>query len=304
MNHIQLHQSKRKDRRVDSPAVAAASEAKATFKPVLVKGIGEGELIEVKPSMFARLDIDPAYQRGETSMVGTILRVLQAGGKVLDPVTLCHRKGDDKTLWVVDGYQRVCAHQETKLPFMAMLHQSEDAEAEHQFFIALNARRAVAPNVIAKAWVGPSGTAMRRANESPEHPLYDRVNFSQSQNETRIAASCLAKGMLCVVGFPRSGGRIDVIMSKTDTGMAKQMPKARVEHYLRLVGMVCPVGFLPALVLRALGTVAQERWITDIKMPNRKVIERLKTTQWASKVILVERYYPLLLDLVRKVWRA
>ena len=294
--------TKKKSTRVDSEAVRLASEKKSKYAPVIVEGISDGELVTVTPSMFRLLDVDAAYQRGETQMVNQIVRAIQAGGKILDPVTLCVRKGDER-MWVVDGHQRVCAFQQTKTPFKAMLHKSSSAEAEHQFFIALNAKRSVTANVIVKAWTGPSGEALRRANESMEHPLYERVNFGPSGNNNKINASSLTVGMQCIVGS-KSGGRIDVVLSKVDMGMSKSFVRARVEHYLRLVGMISPQGCTPALVLRALGDVARERWERDIEMPNRKVIDRMKNKNWAGDVILTAKYYPILLDTVRKMWRA
>jgi hypothetical protein len=290
-------------RRIESPAIQAALEKRAQYKPVTVSGIGEGKLITVTPSMFGRLDVDAAYQRGETNMVGQIVRALQSGGKVLDPVTLCQRPDSDK-LWIIDGYQRVCAFQQLNMPFKAMLHESDSADAEHQFFIAMNARRSVSANVIVKAWTGPSGFLLRRANESMEHPLYDRVNFSQSSSDARIAASSLLNGVKCAVGIDRTGGKVDVVLSRVDMALAKRLNVARAEHYLRLVGLVAPKMYLPALVLRAIGTVAYERWQNDTHMPTLKVIERMRNKNWAADVVLVEKYMPVLLDAVRKIWKA
>ena len=292
-----------KGSRADSPAVAAANDLRAGFRPVVVDGVSDGELITVTLSMFSSLDIDPAYQRGETTMVGQIIRAVQAGGKVLDPVTLCQRKGSDK-LWIVDGHQRVCAFQQLRIPFKAMLHKSVSPDAEHHFFIALNAKRGLNANVIVKAWTGPSGVMMRKANESLEHPLYGRLNFSQGANESRISATSLARGVMCVVGHGKNSGRVDMIMSRIDLAMAKTMNRARAEHYLRLIGLACPQGNLPALVLRAIGDVASERWEKQVYMPPRKVIDRMRVKTWAASVVLQEKYYSVLVDTVGKMWRA
>ena len=287
--------------RIASPLVMAATERRSLSKPVIVTGIGKGELVTITPSMFSKLDVDPAYQRGETSMINNIVRALQAGGQIHDPVTLCVRNGGDK-LWVVDGHQRVCAFQQLKMPFVAMLHKSASPESEHSFFIALNSKRGLSANVIVKAWTGPIGGIMRKANESLEHPMYDRINFSQAAAGTRLAASSLVRALLAVVGNEGSG-RIEVSLSKLDNAMAKSMQKARVEHYLRLIGKVCPSGTLPALVLRAIGSVAHEQWEHEVKMPSVKTIERLRLKQWAASVVLLEKYQPVLIDIVRKMWR-
>ena len=295
-------ESKRHQRRAENPAVAAQAEKQSTHKPVVVSGIGPGELVTVTPAMYKLLDVDPAYQRGETTMVNSIVRALQAGGKVHDPVTLCERKGGD-TLWIVDGWQRVCAFQQMKMSFSAIIHKSDSADSEHQFFIAMNSKRAVAANVIVKAWTGPSGTLMRKVNESPEHPLYNRINFSQAASPTRIAASSLARALMNLMGSSRSG-RIEVYLSSLDVAMAsKVMTRARIEHFLRLLGHVSPAGAIPSMVIRAIATVALERWHHDVTMPNKRVIERLRTKQWATSVMLMEKYFPILLDVVRKMWR-
>jgi hypothetical protein len=296
-------QQKQKRTRAESENIASAIEKRAQFKPVVVTGIGPGKLVTVKASEFGRLDVDPAYQRGRTNMVNQIVRAIQAGGAVLDPVTLCMRPDSDR-LWIIDGYQRVCAFQQTKTPFQAMLHESDSGEAEHEFFIAMNSKRAVSANVIVKAWTGPSGTLLRKSNESMEHPLYERINFTQSNSDSKFSASTLVTGLKSVVGADRTGGRVEVHLSRLDMAMQKRMNVARAEHYLRLIGKVCDRGSLPAMVVRALGIVASERWTDDVTMPPLKVIERLRAKNWAADVVLVEKYMPVLLEQMRKVWKA
>jgi hypothetical protein len=293
---------KRRNTRAESAAVAAHHDKRAAHKPVMVEGIGPGELITVTPGMFSMLDVDPAYQRGETSMVGQIVRALQGGGKVLDPVTLCQRRGSDK-YWIVDGYQRVCAFQQLRLPFQAMLHKSSSVEDEKSFFVALNARRAVSPNVIVKAWTGPIGAIMRKANESFEHPLSGRINFTQSANATRFAASSLLRACLSVIGQDKSGGRVEVLLSRLDLAMSNSIQRARVEHFLRLIGRISPTGYMPVIVMRAIATVAFEHWEKVVEMPSPKVMERMRVKQWAASTVLVEKYLPILINDVRKIWK-
>jgi hypothetical protein len=290
-------------RRAESAAVAAVADRLSHHKPVIVTGISPGEFITVTPSMFSRLDVDASYQRGETGMVNSIIRTLQSGGKVLDPVTLCERRGDkDDKLWIVDGHQRVCAFQHMKMPFTAMLHKSDDVDSEKTFFVALNAKRSLNANVIVKAWTGPVGEMIRRANENPEHPLYNRINLTQSSNDAKIAASSLVRSLNALTGTNRSS-QISVMLSTVDLAIiTRKLDRARVEHYLRLLGYVSPSGSMPHLVLRALATVARERWKNDAVIPNKKVIERLRTKQWATACILVEKYFSILLDVVRKAW--
>lgn len=299
-----IPKSTKRQTRIQSEAVRERAESRSTYKPVIVDGISAGELITVTKSMFDKLDVDPQYQRGKTLMVGQIIRAIQAGGSVLDPVTLCQRPGSE-TMWVVDGHQRVCAFQETGTPFKAMLHKSKDANAEHQFFIALNAKRAVSANIIVKAWTGPAGVMLRKANESMEHPLYERVNFGPSGNDRRINASTLVNGMVTITNKGTAAGRVDVLLAKVDMSVtSKTRQRARVEHYLRLIGLISPSGGLPHLVVRALGEVAGERWVKEIEMPNRKIIEKLSKKNWVADTILLQKYYSVLLDTVRKIWKA
>lgn len=288
--------------RAESKAVHANAEKRSQYKPVIVQGISPGELITVTPKQFDKIDIDPSYQRGETYMVGQIVRALLSGGSVLDPVTLCQRKGSD-TMWVVDGHQRVCAFQQVGKPFTAMLHKSESAEAERQFFIALNAKNSVSANVIVKAWNGPSGAMLRKANESPEHPLYDRINFQAGGNESRLSASAVMHALLAVTGAYTSG-RTEVVMARIDLAISsKSMARARAEHFLRLLGMISPKGMLPYLVIRAIAEVARERWDRDVYLPKRSVIERLSNRNWAADTILILKYLSVLVDSIRKIWK-
>lgn len=292
----------RKATRATSEAVRLQSEKRALTKPLTCTGIGQGELVMVTPDMYGQLDVDPAYQRGETSMVGEIVRALQAGGKSLDPVTLCWRKDNPRKWWIVDGWQRSCAHMQLRLPIQAMLHPSEGVASEAEFFAILNNRRAVQANVIVKGWSGPSAALLRDVNADPRHPLYQRINFTQGSNESRIAASTLMRAMLAAVGVSKSPGRIHALLSRLDTAMQNTRHVARLNAYLELLGRAFPKGTPPAILMRALGTAAYERWQEAVKMPSEKTIEKLRERQW--KTVLVERYMPVLLEEVKKVWRA
>lgn len=291
--------------RATSPAVAAQAEKRAVIKPVIVKGISPGELVTITPSMFKYLDVDPAYQRGETLMVNKIIRVLQAGGEVLDPVTLCKRKDTGEKLWIVDGHQRTCAFQEVGVSFKAMLHKSESAEAEHQLFLALNARKGVHPNVIVKAWTGPSAALIMKANETMEHPLYDRVNFQQSTSPRQLDASVLAMCLNFAMGNSRRSGGIQEHLSRADLALGGQhsMNRARAEFFLRLVGKVVPKGKPPAMFLRGLGEVASERWAKEVYMPPSKVLIKLSEKNWAAEVPMLHKYNTILLEQIRKIWK-
>jgi hypothetical protein len=289
--------------RVTSEAVRAVAERRSLSAPLVITGIGPGKLVTITPSSpyYAKLDVDPAYQRGETKMVGQIVRALQSGGSILDPVTLCVRKGGDGTLWIVDGYQRVCAFQQLKVPFTAMIHESDSQDCERQFFIALNARKAVSANVMIKAWSGATSELLQKSNSDFTHPLYERINFQQGSNETRIAASSLLRGILAVLAVDRSAA-MPSMLSRVDNELRDKLQRARAEHYLRLIGKVCPKGTLPAMVLRAIGKTAREHWLTEVEMPSTKIVERLHNKNWASEM-LVEKYFDVLCNTVHKIWK-
>lgn len=293
----------RKATRITSEAVRKHSEKRSLTKPLVVTGIGRGELVTVTPEMYGQLDVDPAYQRGETSMVAEIVRALQAGGVSLDPVTLCWRKDNPRKWWIVDGWQRSCAHMQLGMPIQAMLHPSEGVGAEAEFFAVLNNRRAVQANVIVKGWPGPSAALLREVNDDPEHPLHTRLNFTQGANESRIASSTLVRALLCAVGVNKSPGRIHALLSRLDTAMeASARNVQKLQGFLELLGRAYPKGTPPAILMRALATVASERWEGGVKMPSDKTIEKLRERQW--KTVLLEQYMSVLVDEVKKVWRA
>lgn len=290
-----------------SKAVKDAADKKLLTKPILVKGIGPGKLIIVTTSMFKHLDIDPFYQRGETLMINKIGRALDAGGLVLDPATLCKRKDTGDTLWIVDGHQRICAFIERKMPFSAIVHESEGKEAEADFFVALNSKNNVSPNVLVKASNTRTAKMIMSACESLEHPLNQRINFEQFGNDRRYEASLLARSLAMALGVHTSMPTPD-LLSRLDAEVTRNpTQKVRAEQYLRLIGHISVQddGFkhLPHLVLRAIGAVARKRWERSVKMPNKGVINRLRKKDWASSVVLVSKYFPILVAEVEKIWR-
>lgn len=292
---------------MDNARVRAANEARRKYTPLVVTGISRGNLLLITPDKFDRLDVDPAYQRGETSMVADIVNVIQAGGEVLDPVTLCkrHWAKDKETLWIVDGHQRVCAFQQTKKAFQAMVHQSDSLEAEKKLFHALNTRKAVGTDVIVKSWTGPAGTIIVAANASASHSLYERVNFQQSGNKSRIGAAVLARGMLSAASGALVAGPIPRILSRLDVALGPSAKKAMAERYLQMVGEVCPNGALPLLVMIVLALIANERWKDGGQYPSAKVIDRLRKVNWRQEVPeMTNKFRPIIADIITKTWKA
>jgi hypothetical protein len=220
----------RKDTRALSEKVRIASEARAMNAPLVVAGIGAGKLQTI------RLDVDPRYQRGQTSMVRELVRVIQAGGKILDPVTLCRRPWENggQQLWIIDGHQRVCAFQELTLPFEAMIHDSESVEAEKAFFLSLNQRRSVSGDTIVKSWTGPSSKMLGAVHDDPAHPLYQRVHFGQGAARTLLGAATIIRGAASAATGIAHSGSIQKQLAKLDFAVTENEERRYlVEQYFR-----------------------------------------------------------------------
>jgi len=293
--------------RADSEAVRAASERRAICAPLLVKGISGGKQIRVSEAMFGKLDVDASYQRGNTSMIAELVRVLTSGGEVHDPVTLCRRPwASDGKLWIVDGFQRVCAFQQCRKPFDALVYESESLDSEKAFFLALNVKRSVSVNVIVRSWGGPSSQLLLRANDDVAHPLADRINFQQSGNASRISAGVVARATLAAAtGLAASGrGTIFDTLKRLDASLKISEQRARAEHFLRLMGMVFPKGHPPHMLAMVLADVAHERWDAHLAMPPHKIIDRMQRKNWEGEIpAFVQKYRSVLSDSIKKIWK-
>jgi len=272
----------------------------------VVEGISKGSLITVGPADFSKIDVDASYQRGETKMVNDIIRAIQAGGAILDPVTLCRRPWDkDKAkLWIIDGHQRMCAAQELLVSLPAIVHESASLDAEKTFFLALNSKRSVSSDNVVKGWVGPSGDLIRKVNDDPSHPLYNRVHFQHGRNRSRIASATLICGaLIAATGLTRSGNILRRL-ARLDNALSKPIERARAEQFLRLMGHIFTVGAAPALAMEAIGLVANERWAKEVIPAPLKTIQKLRLVNWKQEVpTFSKRFLPVLADTVRKVWK-
>lgn len=300
--------SPRKTTRAESANVAAAADSRRTRTLLAVKGISPGKFTTIRPDDFGHLDVDPAYQRGETTEVNEIIAALQSGGAVLDPVTLCQRTawGKDKAkMWVVDGHQRVCAFQQLSMPFTAMIHESASLDAEKNFFLALNARRTVGSDVIVKSWTGPGGRIIQEAAAHASHPLYERINFSQGSNEARIGATVLARGALCAATGLHSGGSTQQVLSRLDVALGPVEKRRRAEAYMILVGEIFTKGSMNILIATTLGLTAYARWEgEEPRMPTRHMIDRLRKVNWRQEVpALSIKFRPVLREIIDKIWK-
>lgn len=298
----------RRDTRVLSEAVRRAAEARAVRAPLIVTGISNGMLRNITPDRFHQLDVDPNYQRGETSMVDEIVRALQAGGTVLDPVTLCRRPWDGKQdkLWIVDGHQRVCAFQQLGMPFMAVVHDSQSLDAEKKFFLALNSRRAISADVIVRSWTGPSASKLLKAEHDQSHPLFGRVKTSQGSSTARIGATMLARGMLAACTGLDPVGSAQRVLGRLDTAMKEPARVEMVERYLTLVGEVFHTQPQNAkgIVVVALGLVCWERWSQGADYPVKETILQLRAINWENEFpAWVKKFEPKAKEIMRRVWK-
>lgn len=286
---------------------ARAESLRKTFA-LLVTGISPGKLHTIEPRMFGKLDIDPAYQRGRTHEIRDIVRVLQSGGMVPDPVTLCRRpwSGDDTRLWIVDGHQRVCAFQQLGLPFQAMIHESDSLDAEKNLFQALNTKRGISANIIVKSWTGESSDLIVAASKNSAHPLYQRVNLQQGTRGNLIAASSLVRGLCTVIGA-KPQGPITKALGRIDFELATKSKERRAfaEHFLRLVGMIWPSGSVHVQVMTNLGRVAHEHWTEGgLALPSTRAIERLRKINWPAEVPhLTTKFDPIIINILKKAWK-
>lgn len=290
-----------------SEAVRIKAELSRKYNPVAVRGITPGKLVTIPVEDFVHLDVDPTYQRGETQMVGQIVSAIQAGGLVLDPVTLVARpwaKNDAEKKWIIDGYQRVCAFQQLGRPFQAMLHESESIEAEKQFFLSLNTRHAVHSNIIVKSWTGPGAEAIAKANASPSHALYERVNYVQNTNASRIPASVLVRGALIAATGKMTGGAIQKVLSRLDVAMGPPERRHLATKFLQLAGEICPKGTTNSFVLEVLGLAAWDRWSRGGDYPSVSVITRLAKVNWKMEIpAFSEKFRPVATAIIDKIWK-
>lgn len=298
----------RRETRALSEKVQAAADRRAIGKPLVVEGIGPGRLVTVTPPMFGRLDVDPAYQRGRiTGWINKLIQVLQAGGEIPDPVTLCTRPwdSDPNKFWIIDGWQRVCAFQSVGKEFRAIVHESASQHAERTLFLALNSRYMVSPNAIVHAWDGPGGHVIVKADSDQSHPLYNRIHFGQQGRRGKVGAATLCRGVSAAVTGSRISGDIYRHLRRLDAELrASKANVAMAEHYLRLIGMIftndSPQN-MPALVL---GLVAHERWKNGIAMPSARTLERFHKVNWKGEVpSFAEKFLPVLMALVRRIWK-
>lgn len=296
----------RRSTRVLSEAVREVAEARAVRAPLVVTGISPGRLVTIEPKQFARMDVDPSYQRGETSMVDEIIRAIQSGGVVLDPVTICKRPwaADKEKMWIVDGHQRVCAFQQLGQSFTAILHESDSHDSEKKFFLSLNSRRAISPDVLIRSWTGPCAKMIVAADEDMKHPLFDRIKTTQGNNPSKIGGIVLVRGMLVACTGIKPVGSGAKLLGRLDTAIGMPERRFLAEQFLRLVGHVFYRGRLVYMIsVLAVAEVAYKRWVAGEDFPTKEIITRLGAIKWETEVPAYGmKFIPVLTALVEKAW--
>lgn len=279
------------------------------WKPIVVTGVSFKERRLITPQSYGALDVDPAYQRGETTEIPGIVAALQAGGIIPDTPDLAERSWGprDGKLWVMDGQQRICALQQLNMSFYANIHISESLEAERMFFIAMNARQKLSSDTIVKAYNGPVASLLKCLNERGDSGLGGRIDFDGNGGKRLSAATMVGGIERMLSGGKRGSMRIDRVLSRTDGLLASNDQKLCATMFCRLVAAVFDEYALRLPVL-ALAEVSAERWIGKGKraeLPNPAVIKRLRAINWKHELpSMNSSCIDLAKHLISRRWKA
>jgi hypothetical protein len=258
------------------------------WKPIVVTGISFKERRLITPQNYGCLDVDPEYQRGETTSIPGIVAALQAGGTIPGTPYLAERAWgpQDGKLWVMDGQQRICALQQLNMAFYAEVYVSESLESERMFFIAANAQTKLNSDTIVKAYDGPVAVLLKCLNERPDSGLGGRIEFD-GRGGKRLSASTLVGGIERMLsGGKRGSMRIDRVLSRTDGLLATNEQKLCATTFCKLVAAAFD-GHAPRLLVLALAEVAADRWIGKGKrpeLPSASDMKRLRAVNWKHEL--------------------
>ncbi|MGH7410727.1 MAG: ParB N-terminal domain-containing protein [Candidatus Methylomirabilis sp.] len=270
-----------------------SSTRKRLGLPMILPGNRFHEFVQLTPKDFDNIEIDRRYQRPEqTTEIYSIAAALDAGGVIVDPITLAKRKfKDDGTVagryYVVDGQQRFLACMLLDRPCPAVVWETHSLEEEMTMFNILNTSVNQHPNNRVFSWPGPIGQMLRRVAEDPGNPLYQLVAFNNSAGRPLkravFSASVLVRGVLACLTRTHASGRVDTFLQRVDVELAKgAVSNDRAEKYLRLVPLVFVPGqtFMRSLPAIALGLVAGAKWMDSGKMPTPQSCKRIGTINW------------------------
>ena len=282
-------------------------EALRKWKPIIVTGVTFNRRQLITPQNYHLLDVDPDYQRGDTSEISAIVAALQAGGTIPDTPDLAERAWGprDGKLWVLDGQQRICALQQLNMSFYANVHASESLEAERSFFLAMNARIALNSNTKVKAYNGPVAALLKALNAQPESGLCGRIEFNGSGGD-RLGAAVLVLGIERLLSGTRSTNAIDKVLSKTDGLLATNAEKLKATTFCRLVATIFEKGYAKQLPVLSLAEVARERWAKGgMGLPQKGALARLRAINWKTALPGTgSGYQDYANAIVKRYWKA
>lgn len=292
----------------NNEAQRARVESVRKWKPVIVSGCSFKERRLITPQSYNILDVDPAYQRGQTNEVSGIVAALQAGGTIPDTPDLALRAWgpQDGKLWIMDGLQRICALQQLNMSFYVNVHLTESLQSERSFFLAMNSRKALNSNTKVKAYNGPVAALLKYLNAREDSGVSGRIEFDASGGE-RISAAVMVSGIERLLSGSRSAGNIDKVLSRTDGLLASNEEKFYATQFCRVVGAAFEKGYAPRLPVLALAEIAREKWKASgakPTFPKPADIKRLRAINWKTAVPGGGAGWQDLANaLVRKAWR-
>lgn len=293
-------------------------EVKATVKgdhtklrqrsPLVVMGVSKPKQTVVTPDQFHLIDIDYRYQRDRVRPeVSDLIAALQAGGSIPAPVSLVRRKYKESTgraselLWVVDGQQRAWAHLWMKKAFNALVYEVDSLDHERDLFVALNTFVALSAKQHVESASGPAAELIREVSADAAHPLHGQIAFRNGGGG--FAASSVARGIFAAMLGRPSNGRITDILRVCDSAMTNARSVERAKGYLHVLPAAFPNG-AKTLPLSAVGMVAYRRWQSDVALPTKTTVSRIRRINWdhyAPSPSL--RWMPTVLKQVEAAWK-
>lgn len=297
----------RRRKMTDSPALLSQALAMKKGDVLILKGVGQPRYQTLSLKEMEKLGVDESYQRVRiTDQVNMLTHVLLQGGDIPDPVSIAERK--DGSWWIVDGQQRFWAYLEAAKPMKSAIYSVADMEAERGLFVALNNTRMVRSEFIVGAWPGPSGSILRKADESPFHPFYQKLSFGRGRSGS-ARSSIVVKALQTVLLGTSSFAKIQLTLAQVDKALEKPEGKAAADAFLLLLGYCHEYngnGHLLLLQALAIAKVARERWekrgrpyVTDqtiIKHVGR--IDYMAITMGAHAL----KWLPNVVEKVREQW--
>jgi hypothetical protein len=303
--------------RLRSRSMAGARNAALRRDPaLLVVGVTRPEYREIMPADFGRLEL-PDYQRGiQPDEVNELLRVLEAGGSIPDPITLSRRKWHDPAnkpdrFYIVDGQQRVLAHIEAGKTIKAMVYDCASLEAERQLFVVMNTKRVVSANNIIAAASNKAAVLLREADTDPSHPCFGRIMLKAGPGTAtrNMGASILLRGLAMAMSTAHTARGLTA--QKLLPVLDAIFDREKADTYLRLLAEVTPIGDehrLRLLTALALGKVYAEKATQygRIVVPSRASVVAMRRANW-EKITAgtwTRRYMPMVLEAIRERWKA